>query len=80
MRAALAAGLLPMGRLSSVVRRGMGRDCVVCGRVTNSSELRHEVRLADRGSRVLFVHEHCYRLWRVETNAVGTHLNRGPTP
>lgn len=81
VRAALVAGLLPMGRLSSVVRRGTGRACVVCGRVTEPTEVEHEVRLDDCENQAVFVHERCYRLWRVETNAiVGKDLDRGPTP
>jgi hypothetical protein len=81
VRAALAAGLLPRGRLSSVVRRGTGRACVVCGCVIDPTELEHEVRLDDPGSQAVFVHEGCYRLWRIETNAiVGKNLDRGPIP
>jgi hypothetical protein len=81
VRAALAARMLPMGRLSSVVRRGTGRACMVCGRVTEPTELEYEVRLDDRENQAVFVHEGCYRLWRVETNAiVGKDLDRGPTP
>jgi hypothetical protein len=66
-----------MGRLSSVVRRGTGRACMVCGRGTDPTEVEHEVRLDDRA---VVAHERCYRLWRVETNAIVGQVLRGPTP
>lgn len=77
VRAALAAGLLPKARLSSVVRRGTGRACLVCGRVTDATELKHEVPLWDHGTHAVFVHEPCYRLWRAETVAIVSKAARG---
>jgi hypothetical protein len=69
VRAALDAGLLPIGRLSSVIRRGTGRACLVCDRVIDPIELEYEVQLDDQRAGTVFVHEPCYRLWRVETKA-----------
>jgi hypothetical protein len=69
VRAALAAGLLPLGRLAAVVRRGTGRRCFICGRPIVRSELEHEVQTDDRGGGAAIVHEPCHRLWRVETAA-----------
>jgi hypothetical protein len=81
VRAVLGAGLLPLGRLSSVIRRGTGRACLVCDRVIDPTELEYEVQLDDRGARTVFVHEPCYRLWRVETNAiVGPGAQHGNPP
>jgi hypothetical protein len=74
VRAALAAGSLPLGRLAAVVRRGTGRQCLICGRLTAPSELEHEVQVDDRGGAVI-VHEPCHRLWRVETAAVTAKVN-----
>jgi len=59
VRAALAAGVLPLGRISSVVRRASGRP----------SELEYEVPFGEAGRAAVVVHEPCYRLWRVETMA-----------
>jgi hypothetical protein len=71
VRAALGAGLLPLGRLTSVVRRGSGGPCLVCGRAIEPNELEYEVQLDDqRRLRAVFVHEPCYRVWRVETTAL----------
>jgi hypothetical protein len=69
VRAALAAGLLPLGRISSVVRRASGRPCFVCGETIPPSELEHEVPVGEAGRAAVVVHEPCYRLWRVETMA-----------
>ena len=69
VRTALAAGLLPLGRLAAVVRRGTGRRCLICGGVTAPSELEHEVQIDDRDAGAVIVHEPCHRLWRVETAA-----------
>jgi len=71
VRAALAAGLLPLARLTSTVRRGTGRPCLVCGRGIEATEVEQEVQLDDQQrTRAVFVHEPCYRLWRVETTAI----------
>jgi hypothetical protein len=77
IRAALAAGLLPFGRLASVVRRGTGQRCLICGRLIAPTELEHEVQIDERGGAVI-VHEPCHRLWRVETAArIGTISSQG---
>jgi hypothetical protein len=71
----------PLGRLSSVIRRGTGRACLVCDRMIDPTELEYEVQLDDRGARTVFVHEPCYRLWRVETNAtIGSGARHGNPP
>ena len=62
---ALAAGLLPLARLGSVVRRGTGQPCFICNQEIVPGELEREVQLAPRRS--VMVHEPCYLLWRVET-------------
>ena len=69
VRAALAAGLLPLGRLAAVVRRGTGRRRLICDRPIARSELEHEVQTDDRGGTAAIVHESCHRLWQVETAA-----------
>ena len=75
VRAALAAGSLPLGRLAAVVRRGTGRRCRICGGVIAPSELEHEVQIDDRDTGAVIVHEPCHRLWRVETAAVTAKVN-----
>jgi hypothetical protein len=65
IREALAAGLLPLARLGSAVRRGTGQPCFVCQEAIVPNELEREVQLAPR--RLVTVHEPCYLLWRVET-------------
>lgn len=69
IREALAAGLLPLGRIGSVVGRGTGRPCFICGHVIVPSDLEHEVQTGPRGETTVMVHEPCYLLWRVETMA-----------
>ena len=69
VRAALAAGVLPLGRISSVVRRASGRPCFICGEAIPPTELEHEVPIGETGRAAVVVHEPCYRLWRVETMA-----------
>jgi hypothetical protein len=65
IREALAAGLLPLARLGSVVRRGAGQPCFICNQAIVPSELESEVQLAPRRS--VIVHQPCYLLRRVET-------------
>jgi hypothetical protein len=70
VRTALAAGLLPLGRLAAVVRRGTGRRCRICDGVIAPSELEHEVQIEDRDAGAVIAHAPCHRLWRVETAAL----------
>jgi hypothetical protein len=65
IREVLAAGLLPLARLGSVVRRGIGQPCFICNQEIVPSELEREVQLAPRRS--VMLHGPCYLLWRVET-------------
>jgi hypothetical protein len=73
VREALTAGLLPLARPGSIVRRGTYQPCFVCKAVIDPSELEREVRLDQRA---IVVHEPCYLLWRVETMARVAALER----
>lgn len=76
IREALTAGLLPLARPGSIVRRGTYQPCFICKAVIDPSELEREVR-PDRGEeRIIVVHEPCYLLWRVETMARVAALER----
>lgn len=76
IREALTAGLLPLARLGSVVRRGTYQPCFICKSVIAPTELEREVRLDQGEQRVIVVHEPCYLLWRVETMARVAALER----
>jgi hypothetical protein len=67
IRESLAAGLLPLSRLGSMVRRGSGRACFICQEVIVPSDLEREVQIGPNGDRPVMVHEACYVLWRVES-------------
>lgn len=70
IREALAAGLLPLGRVGSVVRIGSGRPCFICREVVNANNIEREVQIGTQGNTPVIVHEPCYLLWRVETLAL----------
>lgn len=48
VRAALAAGVLPLGRISSVVRRASGRPCFICGEAIPPTELEKRWRASTK--------------------------------
>lgn len=70
IREALEAGLLPLGRIGSVARRGTGRPCFICQDVIVADDLEREVQIGQQGTRAVMVHEPCYLIWRVETMAI----------
>ena len=67
VREGIAAGLLPLARLASAVRRGSGHPCFICAQSILPSELEREVHAGRREDRPVTVHEPCYLLWRVES-------------
>lgn len=66
IRVRVTHGRLPMANGVYKTYRGVGRPCIVCRRLVESTEVEYQV---DGLGVVLTAHAACYLLWREESEA-----------